>query len=322
MIWLRFTVRGYQSRRLEGVADAAGGSAGDLSSPAEPGAHAAMREINGLTIHQRAASHDARYASARALLRCRRRDAPLAKGAVEPDTPDVPVSGLPNDLLRDAGVRGDDEAIQITGYAGKVRIAFYACDFGGVRVNGKHFVTGVAQFAEHGVRGAIWPARYARDGDTLSAQKFRNERGQLSHRHLLRQIQPQRTLHSKHTGGTVVGAGAPCGCRCGALAPQEGTTEEAAGKIHTIVIPSPVRFLNGVRNLLFPWTFTKSRSLAPLGMTKARNGKSGLGGRGHDPDGSRDRCIVPLRAGERRDAGPRSWDCADMGRRSPARLQG
>jgi hypothetical protein len=127
----------------------------------------------------------------------------------------------------------------------------------------------------------------------------------LSHRHLLRQIQPQRTLHSKHTGGTVVGAGAPCGW-----------------KIHTIVIPSPVRFLNGVRNLLFPWTFTKSRSLAPLGMTKARNGKSGLGGRGHDPDGSRDRCIVPLRAGEWRDAGPRSWDCADMGRRSPARLQG
>ena len=113
-----------------------------------------MREINGLAIHQRAAAHDAGYASARALLRCRLRHAPLAKGAMEPDTPDVPADSLPNDLLRDVGVRGDNEAIQITGYAGKVRIAFYAFDLGSIGVDRKHFVTGVAQFAEHGVRAA------------------------------------------------------------------------------------------------------------------------------------------------------------------------
>ena len=88
-----------------------------------------MCEINGLTIHQRAASHDAGYAGSRALLRCRHRHTPSAKGAVEPDTPDVAGGGLPNDLFRDAGMRGDDEAIQITGYAGKVRIAFYAFNF-------------------------------------------------------------------------------------------------------------------------------------------------------------------------------------------------
>ena len=129
MIWLRFTVGGYQSRGLEGVAVGGDGSAGDFSSPAKPGAHAAVCEINGLTIHQRASSRDARYAGSRAFLRCRRRHTPLAKGPVEPDTPDVPGDGLANDLLRDIGVCGDDEAIQFTGYAGKVRIAFYAFDF-------------------------------------------------------------------------------------------------------------------------------------------------------------------------------------------------
>jgi hypothetical protein len=124
---------------------------------------------------------------------------------VEPNAPDVPGGGLPNDLLCDIGVRGDDEAIQITGYAGKVRIAFYAFDFGGVRVDGKHFVTGIAQFVEHGVRGGISPARYARDGDTLSAEKVRNERGQWPHGDLLREIQPQRAFRSKDTGRMIMG---------------------------------------------------------------------------------------------------------------------
>lgn len=183
----------------------AGGSAGNFSGPAKPGAHAAMREINGLTIHQRASSHDAGYACARALLRCRRRHASLAKGAVEPDTPDVPGDGLPHDLLRDVGVRGDDEAIQIAGYAGKVRIAVYAFDLGSVGVDGEHFVAGIAQFAEHWVRGAIWPARYARDGDTLCAEKVRDEHGQWPHEDLLGQIQTQRTIHGKHTGRMVAG---------------------------------------------------------------------------------------------------------------------
>ena len=164
-----------------------------------------MREIDGLTIHQRAASHDAGYASARAFLRCRRRDAPLAKGAVEPDTPDVPADGLPNDLLRDVGVRGDDQAIQIAGYAGKVRIAFYAFDFGSVWVDGKHFVAGIAEFVVHAVRSGISPTRHARNGDTLSAQKIRDDRGQWPHEDLLGQIQPQRTFRSKHTGRIVVG---------------------------------------------------------------------------------------------------------------------
>jgi hypothetical protein len=119
---------------------------------------------------------------------------------VEPDTPDVSGGGLPNDLLRDAGMRGDDEAIQITGYAGKVRITFYAFDFGSVRVDGKHFVAGLAQFAEHGVRGAISPARNASDGDTLSAQKVRDECGQWPHRHYLSPIQPHGTRRIKRAG--------------------------------------------------------------------------------------------------------------------------
>jgi hypothetical protein len=156
------------------VVPSAGGSPWDFASPAKPGAHAAMREINGLTIHQRAAAHDARYAGARALLGGRCRDTSLAKGAVEPNAPDVPGGGLPNDLLRDVGVGGDDKAIQIAGYAGEVGIAFRAFHFRGVGVDGEHFVTGIAEFAVYGVRGASPPPRYASDGDTLSAEKVRN----------------------------------------------------------------------------------------------------------------------------------------------------
>ena len=118
--------------------------------------------------------------------------------------PDVSGDGLPNDLLGNAGMRGDDQAIQITGYAGKVRITFYVFDFGSVRVDGKQFVAGLAQFAEHGVRGAISPARNASDGDSLSAQKVRNERGQWPHRNVLGQIQPHGTLRGKHTGRRVI----------------------------------------------------------------------------------------------------------------------
>ena len=41
------------------------------------------------------------------------------------------------------------------------------------------------------------------------------------------------------------------------------------GNVPVIVIPSPVRFLNGARNLFFPRSSAKSRSLASLGMTNS-----------------------------------------------------
>jgi len=164
-----------------------------------------MREIDGLAIHQRASANDAGYAGLSAGLRCGRRHAPLAKGAVEPDTLDVAGGGLAHDLLRDVGVRGDDESIQIAGNAGKVGIALYAFDFGSVWVDGKHFVTGVAEFAEHGVCCGISPARDTSDSNTFSAQKIRNERRQLTHGHHLSQIQPHATLHSKHANWKALG---------------------------------------------------------------------------------------------------------------------
>jgi hypothetical protein len=186
--------------RVEGRERPREGSARNSSPPAKPGTHAAMREINGLTIHQRASSHDARYTRSRALLRCRRRHTALSKRAVEPDTPEVPGGSLPNDLLRDAGVRGDNQAIELTGYAGKIWITLRAFDFRGVGVDRKHFVTGLAQFAVHRVRRASRPARYASDGDALSTEKVRNKRRHLRHGRLLGQIQPQCTVDSKHTG--------------------------------------------------------------------------------------------------------------------------
>jgi hypothetical protein len=149
-------------------------SARNSATPAKPSAHAAMREIDGLTIHQRASAYDARYAGARALLRCSLRHAPLSKRPVEPDPPNIPRCGLPDNLLRNIGMRGDDQAIQFAGYAGKIRIALCAFDFPGVRVDGKHFVTGLSQLAEYSIRCAVPSARYARDSDALSTEKIRN----------------------------------------------------------------------------------------------------------------------------------------------------
>src|SRR5208283_1842951 len=45
-------------------------------------------------------------------------------------------------------------------------------------------------------RGAQLPARNTGDGDTLSAEKIRDERGDLWHGRLLDQIQSQRRLHN------------------------------------------------------------------------------------------------------------------------------
>lgn len=159
-----------------------------------------MGEIDRLAIHERATAYDAGDAGACAFLGCRGGDAALAKGAVEPDAADVAGGGLLHDLLGDVGVGGDDQAIEFTGNAGEVWIAGCAFDFGGVGVDGKHFVAGCAEFAEHGVRGALPPARYASDGDALSAEKIGNERGDLWHGCLLRAIQSQRRLHNSDSG--------------------------------------------------------------------------------------------------------------------------
>jgi hypothetical protein len=181
-------------------------------SPPKPGTHAAMREIDRLTIHQRASSHDARYTCSRALLGCRLRHTPLSKRTVEPDTSNVPRRSLPNDLLRYAGVCGDNQAIQFSGYADNICIALRAFDFRGVRVDGKHFVTALLQFAVHCIRRASRSPRYASDSDALSAKKVCYKRRHLRHRRLLSQIQPQRAFGSK-AGGRQVKRVNEFGCR-------------------------------------------------------------------------------------------------------------
>jgi hypothetical protein len=99
------------------------------SSPTKPSSHAAMPEINGLTIHQRASPYDARNAMSPALLHCRRRHTSVTKGSMKPNTTHLPLDGLPHDLRRHAGMRGDHDAIKIAGYAAKVWIAPCAFHF-------------------------------------------------------------------------------------------------------------------------------------------------------------------------------------------------
>lgn len=140
-----------------------------------------MGEIDGLAIHERAAADDTGDAGAGAFLGSRFGDAALAERAVEPDAANVACRGLLDDLLGHVGMGGDDQAVEFARNAGQIRIAGCAFHFGGVGVDGKDSISGLAQFAEHGVCGAQLSARYTGDGDTLSAEKIGNKRWDLGH---------------------------------------------------------------------------------------------------------------------------------------------
>src|SRR5512145_3304421 len=81
--------------------------------PTKPPPHAAMAEVHGRAVHERATPDDALDAASLALADGYLGDAAFAEGPVEPDSGNAALAALANDLDRDVRMGGDDDAVDI-----------------------------------------------------------------------------------------------------------------------------------------------------------------------------------------------------------------
>jgi hypothetical protein len=140
-----------------------------------------MAEIHWLAVHEWATSDYALNAASLALADGCVGDAPLAKGAVEPDTFNSALSALANQLDGHVRVRGNHDPVDGSWNGAEVRVASHAFDFGGVRIDRECLVPGVAQLAVHGVG---WLPRFPRHtgyGDAFAAEELGNRLRYVDH---------------------------------------------------------------------------------------------------------------------------------------------
>jgi hypothetical protein len=128
--------------------------------------------INGLAVHERTASYNAVDSSGLTLLNRLLRDAPLAEGTVEPDATDASLDALPHQFDRDLRMRGNDHPVDGAWNGGQVGKTLHALDLQSGRIDGKGFVTGVAQLAEDVVGHLLAASRDASDGDALPTKEI------------------------------------------------------------------------------------------------------------------------------------------------------
>ena len=113
----------------------------DTALQAKPPPHASMRAINGLAVHQWAASNNAFYAEGLARLDRIVGDAALAERAVKPHLAYAPVPALLYQLCRDIRVRCNNDAVERARNGTKIRIAPSTFDLGCVWVHWEHLVS-------------------------------------------------------------------------------------------------------------------------------------------------------------------------------------
>ena len=94
----------------------------------EPPADAAVTEIHGLTVHERAAAYDWLYPVGTALLKGFGRDAARTKRAMEPDVVDAEFDGRPRDASRNRRMRDDHDAVNRPRNGTEIREAWQPLD--------------------------------------------------------------------------------------------------------------------------------------------------------------------------------------------------
>ena len=110
-----------------------------------------MPDIHWIAKHERTTSDNAFHSKAPAFADSIFRDAALSKGTMKPYSPYSALLALANDRCRDSGMGGNHNTVNVAGYGRDVRATLYALDNFSVGIDGKHFVSAIPEFLEHGV---------------------------------------------------------------------------------------------------------------------------------------------------------------------------
>jgi hypothetical protein len=143
----------------------------NAASPLKPPFHALVSEIDRFTEHERAASNDALDAVCLARSNGLLRNAAISKGSMEPDSRHTVVTTLSYDLNRNIRPRRNHDTVKGPLDGSHVAITSSVLDLRGIRVDRKHVIANIPQFAEHGVCGLVRIARDARYSYPLSTKK-------------------------------------------------------------------------------------------------------------------------------------------------------
>src|SRR6516225_2610128 len=117
----------------------------DVAAHREHHTHRLVPEVGGLTEHARAAAVDYGNALLAAVARGRLGDAPGAGATVHPNVLDAELGTLAHRLLGDLGPGRDHDRIDTIGDRAQIVVAAVPLDLLGVRVDGEHIVSPLAQ---------------------------------------------------------------------------------------------------------------------------------------------------------------------------------
>jgi hypothetical protein len=118
-------------------------------------------DIHWSAKHERTTSHNAFHSTEPALADSIFRHTALAKGTLKPYSPYAALLALANDRCGDSGMGGNHNTVNVAGYGHDVRVTLYALENFGVGIDGKHFVSAIPEFLEHGIGGNVRMSRNA-----------------------------------------------------------------------------------------------------------------------------------------------------------------
>ena len=112
-----------------------------------------MCPVHGFQVHERTAPYNAAEPARLTLLDRLLRNTALAEGAVEPDATYAALMALPYQLNRNLRVRCNHDAVHGARNGDQIRETRHVLDLSSGWIDGKSFVTGVAELTKNEVSG-------------------------------------------------------------------------------------------------------------------------------------------------------------------------
>ena len=137
----------------------------------EPPPHTPVSDIHWIAKHERTTSDNAFHSKEPAFADSIFRDTALTKGTMKPYSPYSTLFALANDRCGDSGMGGNHNTVNVAGYGHDVRATLYALDNFGVGIDGKHFVSAIPKFLEHGIGSDVGMSRNACYSKALSLKE-------------------------------------------------------------------------------------------------------------------------------------------------------